>query len=149
MNRTQKMAWMMVICSGIGLVLSIIAVTVLYFTVGFPRAQAGLAFMGCAGLGGLAPLIFKKDKGNLVFDERDRFIQFQSTKSGFTASYLVFGTLSMGIWICHGPVKGQMIDVNILPQIWMASGITAFFVQALTTLILYGKDNKAIEGGAV
>ena len=51
----------------------------------------------------------------------------------------------MGIWFYYGPDK--LINVNTLPQIWMAAFITAFFVQSLTTLILYGKDNKAMEGG--
>ena len=147
MNRTQKMALMTVICAGAGLVFSIIAVAILYFKIGFPRAQAGFAFMALAGFAGLAPVIFKKGKGIVVFDERDRMIQLHSTKAGFTASYLIFGCLAMGIWIIKG--HDQMVDVNVLPQIWMASAISAFFVQSLTTLILYGKDNKAVEGGAV
>jgi len=145
MNRIQKMAWMTVICAGLGLFLSIIAVSILYFIIGFPRAEAGLAFMALAGFAGLAPLIFKKDPGPVQTDERDRLIQVRSTQAGFTASYLVFGCLSMGIWFYHGP--NQLINVNTLPQIWMAAFITAFFVQALTTLILYGKDNKQTEGG--
>jgi hypothetical protein len=142
------MAWMTVICVGVGFLLSAIAVTILYFKVGFPRAQAGLAFMGLAGLAGFAPIIFKNDPGTVQADERDKLIQLQSTRAGFAASYGIFGILAMGIWSINGSTKGQMIDVNILPQIWMAAFITAFFVQSLTTLILYGKDNKAIEGGA-
>jgi len=147
MNRTQKMAWMTVICVGTGFLLSAIAVTILYYRIGFPRAWGGLGFMGLSGFAGLAPTVFKKDKTNVEFDERDRMIQLHSTKSGFLASYLVFGGLSMGIWIYQGP--HQTISVNTLPQIWMAAFITAFFVQSLTTLILYGKDNKISEGGAL
>ena len=146
MNRIQKMAWMTVICTGSGLILSMIAFATLYFFMGFPRAEAGLAFIALAGLAGLAPLIFKKDPGPVQTDERDRIIQVQSTQAGFAASYLVFGCLSMGIWFYHGPDK--LINVNTLPQIWMAAFVTAFFVQSLTTLILYGKDNKEMEGGA-
>jgi len=146
MNREQKMAWMMVICSCTGVVLSVITVTILYFRVGFPRAWAGLAFMALAGFGGLAPLIFKKDPGPVQFDERDRLIQLYATRAGFLASYCVFGMLAMGIWIYHGPDK--LINVNTLPQIWMGAFITAFFVQSLATLVLYGKDHKTPEGGA-
>lgn len=48
----------------------------------------------------------------------------------------------MGIWIYNGP--DAMINVNTLPQIWMAAFISAFFVQSLTILILYGKgESKA------
>ena len=139
------MAWTTVTCTGIGFILSIITVTILYFKTGFPRAQAGFAFMALAGFAGLGGLIFKKDPGPVQADERDRMIQLQSVKTGFMASYLVFGSLAMGIWIIKGPDK--LINVNTLPQIWMAAFITAFFVQSLTTLILYGKENKAIEGG--
>ncbi|MBC8379350.1 MAG: hypothetical protein H8E62_09255 [Planctomycetes bacterium] len=143
MNRMQKMAWMTVICVGIGFILSAITVTVLYFKIGFPRAQAGFAFMALAGFAGLGSLIFKNDPGGVQMDERDRLIQLQSTKSGFAASYGVFGCLSMGIWFYCGPNK--LINVNTLPQIWMAACITAFFTQALTILILYGKNNKQTE----
>lgn len=138
MNRVQKMAWLTVICTGAGGLLSGAAVTILYFIVDFPRAQAGLAFLALAGLAGFGGLIFKKDTGPVQYDERDHAIQLQSARTGFLASYLVYGALSMGIWFYHGPDK--LIDVNTLPQIWMAAFITAFFVQALTTLILYGKN---------
>jgi hypothetical protein len=141
----QKISWMMVICTGIGFILSVIAVVILYFKTGFPRAWAGLAFMGLSGFAGLAPAIFKKDPGAVQTDERDRLIQLQSTRAGFASSYGVFGCLAMGIWWYYGP--DNLINVNTLPQIWMAAFITAFFVQALTTLILYGKDNKQTEGG--
>ncbi|MHC4927551.1 MAG: hypothetical protein ACYTER_09555 [Planctomycetota bacterium] len=146
MNRTQKMAWMTVVCVGTGFLLSTIAVTILYYKQGFPCAWAGLGLLGLSGFSGLAPAVFKKEKGAVIFDERDRMIQLHSAKSGFAASYLVFGALSMGIWIINGP--DSLINVNTLPQIWLIGFITAFFVQAMTTLILYGKDSKAIEGGA-
>lgn len=146
MNRKQKMACLTMICTGTGAFLSIIAVTILFFKIGFPRAWAGLAFLGLSGFAGLGPTIFKKEKGIVDIDERDRLIQLQSTRAGFASSYGVFGCLAMGIWIVNGPDK--LINVNTLPQIWMAAFITAFFVQALTTLILYGKGNKDMEGGA-
>lgn len=147
MNRIQKMAWLTLISTGSGIILSVIAVTILSFTLGFPRAEAGLAFMALAGFAGFSGLIYKKEKGTVTFDERDRMIQLHSTRTGFLASYLVFGCLAMGIWFYHGPNK--LINVNTLPQIWMAAFITAFFVQSLTTLILYGKENKQTQGGAV
>ena len=61
MNRMQKISWMMVICTGIGFILSVSAVVILYFKMGFPRAWAGLAFMGLSGFAGLAPAIFKSE----------------------------------------------------------------------------------------
>jgi hypothetical protein len=137
MNRIQKMSLMTVVCTGIGFVLSVLTVTILYFKSGFPSAWAGLAFMSISGFSGLGSVIFKKDPGAVQADERDRMILLQSTRSGFVSSYLVFGGLAMGVWCYAGPDK--MINVNTLPLIWMAAFITAFFVQSLTTLILYGR----------
>ncbi len=146
MNRIQKMSWLVVVCAGTGFFISVVVVTIMAVKVGFPKAFAGFAFLSLAGFGGLGPLIFKKDPGAVQSDERDRVIQLHAAKAGFGASYVVFGCLAMGIWIYQGPDK--LINVNTLPQIWIAAFITAFFVQALTTLILYGKDNKLSEEGA-
>jgi hypothetical protein len=49
----------------------------------------------------------------------------------------------MGIWSAKGP--NAVIDVGVLPMIWMLAGLTSFFVHALTILILYGR-NKTSEG---
>ena len=147
MNRIQKMSWLIVACTGVGLLLSTVAVTVIAVKAGFPKAFAGFAFLSLTGFGGLGPLIFKKDPNSIQGDERDRMIQLHSAKAGFAASYLIFGCLAMGIWIYNGPDK--LINVNTLPRIWMAAFITAFFTQALTTLILYGKENQTAEGGGL
>ncbi|OQY07317.1 MAG: hypothetical protein B6I25_02175 [Planctomycetales bacterium 4572_13] len=147
MNRMQKMSWMMVICIGTALILSAMAITILYFKIGFPRAWAGWSFMGIAGFGGLAPLIFKKDPGPIQADERDQLINLKAARAGFAISYGVFGLLCMGIWEYYRHQNIETISIHLLPQLFMAAGITAFFTHALTILVLYGKDNKQIEGG--
>ena len=148
MNRMQKISWMMVICIGIASILSAVAITILYFKIGFPRAWAGWGFMGVAGIAGFAPIIFKKDTGPVQCDERDRLINLKAARAGFTISYGVFGLLCMGIWDYYRHQNVETISIHILPQLFMAAGITAFFTHALTILILYGKDNKVSEGGA-
>lgn len=149
MNRAQKMSWWMVMWMGAGILVGGIAVAVLYFKIGFPRAWAGWGLAGIGGFGGLAPLIFKKDPGPVQYDERDQEIALKANRASMALSYLVFGLLSMGIWgIDYSFFKIETISVHVLPLIYGAAGITAFFVQALTTLILYGKDNKPMEGGA-
>lgn len=143
MNRIQKMAWLITLSSGTGLFLSTIAMAVLYYRFGFPVANAGFAFLAIGGIGGLAPIIFKKDPGPVTCDERDKAINSTAAKAGFGASYMVFGLLCMGIWLIKGP--RATIDVGVLPMIWMFAGIVCFFVHALTILILYGRD-KTCEG---
>ncbi|MBN1982467.1 MAG: hypothetical protein JW795_13120 [Chitinivibrionales bacterium] len=148
MNRMQKMSWWMVIWIGTASILSAIAITILYFKAGFPRAWAGIGFIGLSGFGGLAPLIFKKDPGPVQFDERDRQINFQSLTEGFKAAYLIFGALCMGIWVYRWHTGQDTISIHILPQLFLAAGLTAFFTQAVIILLMYGKDNKTAEGGA-
>ncbi len=103
--------------------------------------------MGITGLGGLAPLIFKKDPGPIQADERDRLINLKAARAGFALSYGVFGLLCMGIWEYYRHQNIETISIHILPHLFMAAGITAFFTHALTILVLYGKDSKRPEGG--
>lgn len=147
MNRTQKMAWWMMVWMGAGMITAGIAVLILYFKVGFPKAWSGLGFLGLCGFGGLAPLVFKKDPGPVQFDERDRDIQLKSARAGFAISYLVFGLLAMGIWTYCRRQGMSAVSIEVLPMIWGLTAITCFFCQALMTLLLYGKDNTSKEGG--
>jgi flagellar basal body-associated protein FliL len=145
MNRVQKMSWLMVITIGIAVVLSAITVGSLYYLFGFPVAWAGLAFLGLSGLGGLGQAIFKKDPGPVQMDERDREIVFKAHRASMALSYLVFGLLSMGIWGAYHYSKIETISINVLPLIFGAAGLTAFFFNSLGILILYGRD-KTFEG---
>ena len=148
MNRMQKMSWMMVICIGTALVLSAIAITVLYFIFGFPVAWAGWGFMGITGFGGLAPIVFKKDPGPVQCDERDQLINMKAAVASFGLSYGIFGLLCMGIWVYRYSQSIETISIHLLPLLFGAAGITVYLTHAITILILYGKDNKQIEGGA-
>ena len=53
-----------------------------------PNALRGLAFMAVSGLGGLSVLIFKKEKGKVTFDERDKLINRRAGLAGFVMAYL-------------------------------------------------------------
>jgi hypothetical protein len=142
MNRVQKVSWLMVISIGTAVLLSAVTVGVLYYLFGFPRAWAGLGFLGLTGIGGFGEMIFKKDPGPVQMDERDREIIFKAHRVSMVISYLVFGTLSMGIWAAYFYYfKIEKISIHVLPNIYLAAGITAFFFNALMILILYGRDN--------
>ena len=143
MNRAQKIAWLFVITISLAVVLSCIAFVVAYFMVGTPKALAALAFMGIAGLGGFGPLIFAKDKGNVTFDERDIQIKRKAALAMFGASYLVIGAVCMIPFFILGPKAS--ISITWLPSIFMAAGITAFFVHSVAILAQYGWRNKENE----
>lgn len=133
----------MVISMGSGLILSAIAVTIGYFMAGFPKAWSGIAFMS---IGGLGPLIFRKDPGPVQADERDNAINLKAARASFALSYLVFGILCMGIWQYCKSQGTPVISIEVLPNIWGFAAVTAFFTHALMILLLYGKDNKQTEG---
>jgi len=136
MNREQKVAWLLVITISLALVCSGIAFAIGYFLVGLPKAWAGLGFMGIAGLGGFGPIIFRKDKGNVTFDERDLAIKRKAALASFGASYLIVGAACMIPFFMLGP-KAQ-ISVTWLPNIFGAAALTAFFVHSIAILAQYG-----------
>ena len=142
MNRIQKISWLMVVTHAIAITASVIAVALLYPRFGFPKASAGLAFIAIAGIGGLGPLIFKKDPGPIQTDERDRLLQLSAACGGFGLSYLLFGLLCMGIWLYCRSKAIETISINALPCIFGAAGITFFLSNAIIILILYGRENK-------
>ena len=142
MNRIQKMAWWMAIWISAGVILAAIAVTVLFFVIGLPWsiAKAGLAFLGIAGLGGLAPFIFKKDKGKVTCDERDLLINNRAAVAGFCAAFLVTGLACMLPFFILG--TEATISVLWLPDIFMAAGLATFFVHSVAILVQYGWEPK-------
>ena len=145
MNRLQKQSWIMVISIGIAFFASCIVVAYWAASKGLPDAWRGFLFTGVGGLGYFATLFVKKDKPAIV-DERDRAIKALAKNNGFIASYMSFIFLAMGIWLYQGP--DTLVNVNILPMCVCLVGIIFAFIESLTYIIEYGKDNKLPEGGA-
>ncbi|MCJ7777176.1 MAG: DUF2178 domain-containing protein [Sedimentisphaerales bacterium] len=143
MNRMQKMAWWMVGSISTGTVVSVIAFALLYIKIGLPRAYAGFAFMAIAGFGGLGPVIFKKDKGKIVFDERGKLIKERAALAAFAASYLFTGLACMIPFFVLGPKA--TVSVIWLPNIWFGTFLTAFFVQSIAILVQYSVGGKNHE----
>jgi len=140
MNRAQKIAWSLVITISTGLIAGCLAFAVLYFKVGMPRALAGFALIGIAGLGGLSSLIFRKDKGKVAFDERDEVIKRKAALASFASALLFVGLACMIPFFVLGP--NAAISVTWLPNIWIGAFLTSFFVHSVTILVQYGWRNK-------
>ncbi len=140
MNRAQKIAWSLVITTLSSFILSCIAVAILYVKVGMPKALLGFSLMGIAGLGGFSPIIFRKDKGKVTFDERDKKIKRIAALSGFATSYLFVGLVCMVPFSILGPKA--TISVSWLPYIFGGAAISMFFVHSVAILIGYGRGGK-------
>jgi hypothetical protein len=135
----------MVISTGIAFFISCMIVTYWASTKGFPKAWHGFIFTCSGGLGYFVGLFIKKDASTIV-DERDRAIKALAKNNGCLASYVSFILLAMGIWIYNGP--DTLVNVNILPASCCLIGVVFWMIESLTYIIEYGKDNKAMEGGA-
>jgi len=125
MNRTQKIALSLVITISAGFILGCIA---------------GLGYIGIAGLGGFSPLIFRKDKGKVTVDERDKLIKRRSALAGLAASYLFVGLACMIPFSILGPKAS--ISVTWLPNIFAGTALSAFFVTSVAILVQYGWRNE-------
>ena len=140
MNRTQKIAWFLAITISFGFILSCIAVAILYAKVGMPKALAGFAFMGIVGLAGFSPLIFGKDKGKVVFDERDRLIKRRASLAGFGAFFI----FSYGGMILMSLLVGWngLISVHSVGTIFGVSAIAMWAAWSVAILVQYGWGSK-------
>ena len=140
MNRAQKMAWLFVGSGLLGLVASLVLVAIFYPKVGMPKALLGFCMMGLTGLGGFGPLIFKKDKGKIEYDERDQDIHKKAALAGFLSAYLFAGLACMVPFFILGPKAN--ISVAHLPQIFIGAGITNFLMYSVAILVQYGQSNS-------
>ena len=143
MNREQKVALSLVVTTLSAVVASIVAILILYQRFGMPEALKGWAFMGISGLGSLSVFIFKKEKGKVTFDERDKLIQKRAALAGFALAYLFVGLACLIPFYVTG---GQaLISVRWLPQIFIGACITHFFFYSITILCEYGLGRKNHE----
>ena len=142
MNREQKIALSFVVTTLAAMVASIFAILILYRRVGIPEALKGLAFMGLSGLGSLSLLIFKKEKGKVTFDERDKLIQKKAALAGFALAYLFVGLACLIPFYIN---RQALISVRWLPRIFIGGCITHFFFYSITILCEYGLGRKNHE----
>ncbi len=140
MNRWQKTAVFNILVIFFSLSFTIGAVTAIGITIGFSKASPGMGFLGFLGLLGLRPLLFRKDKSKVSFDERDLLISRKAVTLGFTASYLFFVFACMGCW-WYARADGMM-DVRVLPLIMVGGYIAAVLTGSASLLIMYGRGSK-------
>ena len=145
MNRAQKIAWFTLIVLMIALTLGALAVGVAYFVVGLPisRAVGGLGFIGVAGLAGLSPVLFKKDRGKVQYDERDLLIQRKALSGAYSIFWFLFVLAAMIPFFVLG--RKGVISVKYLPAMVFGGMITVMLVQSIVTLEQYGWKGKNNE----
>ena len=140
MNRAQKISLTMVITFSLGLFLGIILIVMRLFDLSVPKI-AFLFPVFIAGSGGIISITcFKKDKGIITHDERDKLIEKNAHLAGFGAVYL-FVILASFLPIGILGEKGS-IPVTWCPALLIGAGFCQAYAQSLAILIQYGWRSK-------
>jgi predicted permease len=143
MNRAQKISLTLVITISLGLFLGIILIVMRLFDVDISKT-AFLFPVFIAGSGGIISITcFKKDKGTITHDERDKLIEKNAHLAGFGAVYL-FVILASFLPIGILGEKGS-IPVTWCPVLLIGAGFCQAYAQSIAILIQYGWRNK--DGG--
>jgi archaellum biogenesis protein FlaJ (TadC family) len=137
MNRAQKIALTLVITFSFGLILEIIVIVI--FLLGANVTKVAFIFPVCvAGSGGIISLLFKKDKGPITHDERDKQIEKNVHLAGFGAVYLFV------IFVSFFPIAiapDARIPTTWFPGILIGAGFCQAYAQSIAILIQYGWRN--------
>lgn len=143
MNRAQKMAWFNLIVIAASLTISGTAIGVLAILYGMPKALGGLGFLGIAALVGLSPILFRKRRGQIGFDERDQLIHKRATIIAYSVFWVFFTAACMiPWWILE---CGATIRVVLLPCMLVGGFIIVQLVQSVAILVQYGLGGKNHE----
>lgn len=142
MDRIKKIARFNLIVALTALILSVIAIGVVYFAIGLPikRALGGFGFIGICGLTAFSPLLYKKESGKVSFDERDLLIQKKASLRAYSIFWFLFVLAAMIPFLVLGP-KGT-ISVQYLPAIVFGGMFIVTLVQSIVTLDEYGWKDK-------
>lgn len=136
MVREQKRAWFVVGT----FVFALVVVAVLVPLVGIRIAWGGL---GLYGLGGLAPLLFRKKRSavEVAEDERDKMIAKTAALAGAMMSYLAFILTCMTTWFVYMFQGKRAITIHALAIIVLAGGMVFFMSRTIAILVLYGRES--------
>ena len=137
MSREQKEAWFIVGAFGlaVAVVLTIIPLA------GIKFAPAGFAVFG---LGGFAPLVFRKKPrlDQVEMDERDKKIAKTATLGGAMISYVTFIAACMVPWFVYKALGRKVISIHVLPNIVFIGAMVFFLFRSITLLVLYGREPR-------
>ena len=145
MNSAQKIARFNLIVLLVALALSATAISVAYFIIGLPmqRALGGLGFLGICGLIGLSPILFRKKRGEISFDERDLLIYNRASLVAYSLFWVFFTAACMVPWLVFE--RGARIPVVVLPCMLAGGFVIVQLIQSIAILVQYGWGGKENE----
>jgi hypothetical protein len=145
MNRQQKIAWFQLVVIAIAAVASVVNSVPYMQRHGYTFSQAwwlgsGWPVVLCVFLVVLAPVFYRKKKGQINFDERDLIIDRRASRIALGASYFFFIAACATLWFAVG--IDTAIPAYWLGRIILGGWLTAATAHALTTLVCYSYGGK-------
>ena len=125
------------------LALTAAAYVILMIFLGPIRAMGAF---GLLGLAGLQPLLYRKRRQAVVWDERDTLIHYRAVLAGYSVFWLVFTLAPMSIWAATCYEGHSMISVHVLPLIVMGGSIVVMTTRAVAIVVQY-RLAKCKQGG--
>ncbi len=144
MNRVQKISLTLFVTISLGLLIGIAAIVMRSF--GADVSKIAFLFpVFVAGSGGIISITcFKKDKGPVTSDERDKLIEKNAQLAGFGAVYL----LVIGVSFIPLAVAPQArIPTRWFPGLLIGAVFCQAYAQSIAILIQYGLGRKGGGGG--
>ena len=144
MNRRQKIAWYQLCMVAAASVLSV--VLMFYFMGKYEYGYANAWEFGAAhcvpliALTIFGPLVFRKKKGPVDYDERDLIIDRQSAVAAFGAFFAFSVVIFVAMWATMG--LERLIPLHRLGNIIFGGFVTAIIAGAVTALVQYGRGAK-------
>ncbi len=138
MNRIQKISLTLVITISLGLFAGIAVIVMRCFDAGVPKIAFVLPVL-IAGSGGIISLFFKKDKGPVTCDERDKLIEKNAQLAGFGAVYLLVIGVS---FVPIGIAPEAKIPTTWFPGLLISAVFCQAYAQSIAILIQYGLRQK-------
>lgn len=140
MNRAQKIALYNLIIITASLTITGATIVILSIVHGMPKALGGLGFLGIAGLIGLTPVLFRKRRGQPVFDERDMQVYRRATLVAYSTFWILFTAACMIPWLVLE--RGTTIHIVVLPFMLAGGFIIVQLIQSIAILVQYGRGGK-------
>lgn len=103
---------------------------------------AALGAFGLLGLAGLQPLVYRKPRNAVAWDERDTLINYRAAIAGYSFAWLVFTLGPMGVWAAvHFYEGASTVSVHVLPGLVMAGFIVMMTARAIAIVVQYRRQN--------
>jgi hypothetical protein len=143
MNRQQKIALTMLIVSLLGICLGITLTLMKHYVPDFPKGSIALGgFILSLGVFLIISRILKKNKDEVVSDERDELIEKNAYLAGFGVVYLLVILVS---YLPIGIAPEAKIPTEWFPYLFPIAVLCQCLAMSISTLVQYGRGGKDVE----